>query len=181
MTDPWIHVGVVRTVNVSRREVRVAVAPRMDSLLEDARWVHIRFAAPQGGRVEGQPLRCRVERFREHKGLVMLLLGGGVSRDSVAAMKGAEVLLPAESVPEEWDAPLTPAELVGMEVVREDGAAVGRIADAFATGANDVIEVDTPVDTVLLPMIDDLVVEVDADRRVVVVRDIAPYLSPDED
>lgn len=183
MSDPWIHVGVVRSVNVSRREVRVAAAPQRESLLEDALWVHIRLAASGDERVEGVPLRCRVERMRWHKGLALLLLGGGVSRDDVARMKGAEALLPAEMTPDEEEGTWTLQDLVGMAVRQVDAGEIGRVVDAFPTGANDVIEVAMHRDdrTALLPMIDDLVVEVDGDRGVVVVRDIAPYVGGDAD
>jgi len=183
MTDPWIHAGVVRSMNVSRRELRVAATPRCESLLEDALWVHVRLAASGDGRVEGVPLRCRVERIRWHKGMALVLLGGGVSRDDVARMKGAEVLLPAEVTPDEEEGTWTLQDLVGMAVRQVDVGEIGRIVDAFATGANDVIEVAMIRDdrTALLPMIDDLVVEVDSERRVVLVRDIAPYVVIDED
>ena len=70
-----------------------------------------------------------------------------------------------------------------MAVRQVDVGEIGRVVDAFPTGANDVIEVAMHRDdrTALLPMIDDLVVEVDGDRGVVVVRDIAPYVGDDAD
>jgi len=182
MTEPWIHVGVVRSMNVSRRELRVAPAPRRESVLEDAAWVHVRLAASGDGQAQGGALRCRVERIRWHKGMALLLLGGGVSRDDVARMKGAEVLLPADATADD-DEVHALQDLIGMAVRQDDVGEIGRIVDAFATGANDVIEVAMVRDnrTALLPVIDALVVDVDYDRKVVSVRDIAPYVVDDED
>jgi 16S rRNA processing protein RimM len=57
-------------------------------------------------------------------------------------------------------------ELIGLEVVEENGRVLGTVADVLPGVANDVLELDTGV---LLPMIEDCVRTVDLDGARVVV------------
>jgi 16S rRNA processing protein RimM len=62
-------------------------------------------------------------------------------------------------------------ELAGLEVVEENGRALGKVETVTPGVANDVLELDTGV---LLPMVEDCVREVDlAARRIVVAEGFA--------
>ena len=54
------------------------------------------------------------------------------------------------------------ADLVGMEVIDENGARLGFVRDVLPGPANDALELDTGV---LLPLVEDCVREVDLDSR----------------
>jgi len=61
-------------------------------------------------------------------------------------------------------------ELVGMEVVADDGRALGRVESLLATGANDVLQVRDGDREILLPNIPDVVLSVDRETKRITVR-----------
>lgn len=63
------------------------------------------------------------------------------------------------------------ADLIGLEVFEEDGKRVGVISDVFNTGANDIYDVKREGKrNLLLPVIDDVVKEIDIENNKVVVN-----------
>ena len=69
-------------------------------------------------------------------------------------------------------------EILGMEVVTVDGKALGKVTQIIRTGANDVLQVEGAYGEVLLPMIEEVVVEVDLQAGKIVV-DPLEGLIPD--
>ena len=62
-------------------------------------------------------------------------------------------------------------DLIGLEVLTEDGERVGVISDIFNTGANDIYEVKRDgKKALLLPVIDEVVKEVDINNGKVIVN-----------
>lgn len=62
-------------------------------------------------------------------------------------------------------------DLIGLDVVTEDGNHVGVIADVFNTGANDIYDVKREdKKNLLLPVIDEVVKEIDMEKRQVTVN-----------
>ena len=63
------------------------------------------------------------------------------------------------------------ADLIGLDVVKEDGEKVGVISDVFNTGSNDIYEVKREGQkNLLLPVIDDVVLNIDIENKKVTVR-----------
>ena len=62
-------------------------------------------------------------------------------------------------------------DLIGLDVVTEDGNRVGVISDVFNTGANDIYDVKREgKKNLLLPVIDEVVKEIDMEKRQVTVN-----------
>lgn len=62
-------------------------------------------------------------------------------------------------------------DLIGLNVVTEDGNHVGIIADVFNTGANDIYDVKREgKKNLLLPVIDEVVKEIDIEKKQVTVH-----------
>lgn len=62
-------------------------------------------------------------------------------------------------------------DLLGLEVKKNDGTVLGTIEDIIKTGSNDVYVVNTGKDKpILLPVIDDVVKEVNIDNGYVIVE-----------
>jgi len=108
----------------------------------------------------------------EHKpGLLVLSLGGVASRAVAEELRGAEV-----AIRERDAAPLEEGEyfihqLYGLTVVDESGAEIGRVREVLETGANEVLVVARPDQPeLLIPMIHDVVQELDIAGSRVVVR-----------
>jgi 16S rRNA processing protein RimM len=71
-------------------------------------------------------------------------------------------------------------ELVGLAVRTTDGADVGEVIDVVHLPAQDLLEIRrTAGNVVLVPLVEELVPEIDVDKRYVVVADRPGLLDPD--
>jgi 16S rRNA processing protein RimM len=87
--------------------------------------------------------------------------------------RGAALEVPRSALEPLGDGEYYAFELVGLDVVDEDGTALGRITEVQPGVANDVLELDSGGG---LPLVDACVLEVDLDgRRILVARGFAPH------
>ena len=85
--------------------------------------------------------------------------------------RGAELAVPRGELPEPEDGGFYVFQLVGLAVEEEGGRTLGRVADIEPGVANDALALDSGL---LLPLVEDCVLEVDLDAgRVVVARGYA--------
>jgi 16S rRNA processing protein RimM len=168
-----VVVGVVGRPHGLRGEV--TVEPRTD---EPDR----RFAPGQALRAEGSSRQLTVASMRRHDGRLLVRFAGLGDRASVEAVRG--VLLVADVDADER--PLEPAEfydrqLVGLRVQMPDGTAVGVVVSVLHPPGQDLLEVRTTNQIRLVPFVAALVPEVDLDRGVLTVANLAGLLSEDEE
>lgn len=76
---------------------------------------------------------------REHGPGFVALLDGVEDRDAAAALIGADIEVPRSALPEPEDGQVYWADLIGMDVVCEDGRELGKVADMLENGAQDVL------------------------------------------
>jgi len=113
------------------------------------------------------------ERLREYGLRALAPLGQGWSialegvtdRETAMTLRGAEVLLPSEMI-----RPLEPGEyftddLIGCTVEDMNGQPLGTVRGVMETGANDVLELEHPEGTVLVPLTDEVLREIDTEAR----------------
>lgn len=84
-----------------------------------------------------------------------------------AVKRGAELALPREQLPELPADSYYVSDLVGMDVLDEQGVRVGVVRDVLPGPANDVLELDSGQ---LLPLVEDCVREVDLPGRRVILN-----------
>lgn len=77
---------------------------------------------------------------------------------------GHEVLLPMDRLAKTSEGEYYHCQLIGLEVRTIDGKVLGKIARIIETGSNDVYEVDHQGGEVLIPALEDVIVEVDLAR-----------------
>ena len=82
------------------------------------------------------------------------------------ARRGAELTVPREDLPPTGENEYYAFQLVGLEVEEEGGRPLGRVAAVQPSVANDVLELDSGD---LLPLVDACVLEVDLERRRILV------------
>ena len=82
--------------------------------------------------------------------------------------RGAQLEVERAELPPTDDDEYYTFQLIGLEVVEENGRALGSVADVLPGVANDVLQVG---DGVLLPMIEDCILSVDLDARRIVVAE----------
>jgi 16S rRNA processing protein RimM len=80
--------------------------------------------------------------------------------------RGAVLAVPREELPEAAEDEYYVFELTGLTVEEEGGRTLGRVQDVAPGVANDVLELDTGL---ALPLVEDCVLSVDLERRVIVV------------
>jgi len=80
-----------------------------------------------------------VDLWRTHNKGVVAKLVGVESRDDAESIKNLEIFIKAEQLPELADDDYYWRDLVGMQVITENGYDLGVVKELFETGANDVM------------------------------------------
>lgn len=81
----------------------------------------------------------KVDLWRTHNKGVVAKLVGVESRDDAEAIKNLDISIKAEQLPQLADDEFYWRDLVGMQVVTENGYDLGVVKELFETGANDVM------------------------------------------
>jgi 16S rRNA processing protein RimM len=134
--------------------------------VEDASEVEERFSRGASLLVDGAPAEV-VESKRGSGGRRVIKLDRHVAR-------GATLAVPRDALPEPAADSYYVFQLVGLEVEEQGGRRLGAVAEVENAPANDVLVLDTGL---LLPLVDACVLEIDLERRKVV---IAPGFADDE-
>ena len=92
-------------------------------------------------------------------GLVASLEGVG-DRDAAAALRGGDIAVARDELPAAAENEYYWTDLIGLAVVGQDGAALGRVATLMETGANDVLVVQGERER-LIPFVDEYVKKLD--------------------
>lgn len=115
------------------------------------------------------------------KGAIIARIGGVDDRNAAEALKGTDLYVAREKLPQPRAGEFYHVDLIGLAAVSPDGKPLGEIVAVHNFGAGDLIEIrhGGTADTELVPFNDDFVPTVDiAGRRVVVEM---PAATPDED
>ncbi len=120
----------------------------------------------------------KVSRIRIHKGAVLAFLEGVDTPEQAKQLSGRLVKTEERNLPPKEEDEYYWFELIGMRVSTVDGKDLGEITQITPTGANDVLHVAGPRGEILLPMIDQVVVNVDTEGNFMVV-DPLEGLIPD--
>ncbi|GAA4874546.1 ribosome maturation factor RimM [Serinicoccus chungangensis] len=108
---------------------------------------------------------------RQHQGTYLLGFEGHPDRTAAEALRGTRLLVDDDAgEDEDADEGWREDDLLGFTVVQVDGRPVGEVAALHVRPVQDLLEVRTPSGAVVLvPFVEELVPEVDEERRTVVV------------
>ena len=121
-----------------------------------------------------------VESSRPHKDRLLVRFEGVGDRAQAEALQGAFLQVPESTSPELPEGSWWDHRLVGCRVSTETGIDLGVLRDVIHTQANDVWSaVDADGVETLIPVLRDLVIDVDVDAGMILVRD-APGLTTPE-
>jgi len=170
-----IILGEITGAHGVRGEVRVRLAvdsPDPLFALESA-WIGSGPADPEARRYA--VLDCA----RARPGEVRLCLEGVTTREGVGAMLGRVIMAPSSVLPELPEGEFYWYELIGYRVESKAGDVVGTVREIWETGAHDVLLVEDE-DGVrrLIPTAQELLQEVNASQRKIVVIDLPGLLDP---
>jgi 16S rRNA processing protein RimM len=105
-----------------------------------------------------------VEESKQHSGALLAKLAGIGSREAALELKGSEVAVRREALPEPEQGKYYLTDLVGLEVVNEQGLGLGVVKRMFTNGAQDVMEV-VGERARLLPWVPAIVKRVDLEKK----------------
>lgn len=161
----YVVVGQVRRPHGIGGEVRVEILTDYPERLVQHDYLYL--AHPQSpDEVEVYAL----ESVRPHKGILLIKLGGCDDRDAAEEFRGMLVQIPLEEAVPLEEGEYYYFQLIDMDVETETGEWLGRVADVVEAGAHDVYIVRGPRGEILLPAIEDVILELDTERREMVVH-----------
>ncbi|MBE0416484.1 MAG: 16S rRNA processing protein RimM [Coriobacteriia bacterium] len=168
---PFVPVGRIVKVHGLKGEVSVAVSAGPPFSIPENLSVWI--VPPPSG-----PTCYTVESVRPGPKGPLVKLSGFSGRADAEALRGRTLVAHPEDLPDGWGD--TPEGDLGLRVTDVERGEIGTVVDVIATGANDVwVLADGPYGKVLVPVIDDVVLEIDDNARTATVR-LLPGLIDEE-
>jgi 16S rRNA processing protein RimM len=118
---------------------------------------------------DGSSLTLTVAEIRPHQKTFLLTSREIATVEEAHRLVGAELCVPESRLP-----PTDPNEfywyqLIGLEVVNSEGEQLGILEEIIETGSNDVYVVRRGKEEILIPAIEEVVREVDLQRRLMTV------------
>ena len=170
-SEPTVAVGRVTRAHGVQGEVAVFVISEVDD----------RFVA--GATVwleDGTALE--IEASRKHGDRMLVRFRGVRDRTQAEALAKAILVVPEALSPELPEGSWWDHQLVGCRVETDGGRDLGELRDVIHTAANDVWSAVDDVGTeTLIPVLNDVLVEVDVATKRIVVREIAGLTVPSAD
>jgi len=176
VSGTWVRMGTVKSVNPAKRELRITPTRMFENGAQGIGAVRVTGRG-------GDALLCVIDRMSANPSGLIVTLGPGVSKDTVARMKNAtvEVLQPKQARTATTDT-MAASEWIGLEIFGADNERIGKIAGCIESPAHDILEIDTPDgQRLLLPAIEQTVESIDLETGRVTVGDIAAYVIADAD
>ena len=161
--EDLLRIGVVTTTHGIKGEVKVF--PTTD---DAARFQTLKNVVLDTGR---EKLDLEIQSVRFFKQFVIVKFKGIDNINDIEMYKGRELWIPREEAQELGEDEYYVADLIGMEVLLENGEKFGVLRDVMETGANDVYIVDrVDGEEILLPAIHDCVLDVDVEKNTMTVH-----------
>ncbi len=114
----------------------------------------------------GAVRELEVRSCREHSGNMLLTLEGVRGREAAEALRGSVVCVRRDALPEPAQDEHYFVDLVGLTVVDQAGASIGRVSDVFEYPSVTCFEVTSDTHKLELPYTDRYVVDIDLEARV---------------
>jgi 16S rRNA processing protein RimM len=168
MDEPTVVVGRITRAHGVTGEVAVLVVSEVPGRFDDGATVWLE---------DGRTLT--VESSRPHKDRLLVRFRGVEDRAQAEALQKALLVVPESSSPELPEGSWWDHRIVGCALETDTGRALGTVRDVIHTGANDVWSaVDDDGTETLVPVLQEVVLDVDLDAKRIVVREISGLTSP---
>jgi 16S rRNA processing protein RimM len=137
------------------------------------------------GPPERRPASYRIRAAREHKGRLLLTLQGVDDRNRAESLRGLEVRIPKDALPELEDGEFYMDDLLGLRVLLPDGNELG-VLERFLETPGQITWVIAHASgrEVLLPAVNEFLMELDLDNGIIRVEPpeglVELYLSQPE-
>ncbi len=112
-----------------------------------------------------------LEASRNHPPFLLLKFRGIDTPEDVGMFRNCMVYVRADSLPTLPEGEYYHHQLIGLQVISEDGQSLGKITEVIETGANDVYVVTAEGGKeLLLPAIHDVILNIDLTQKTMTVR-----------
>ena len=176
MREHFVQMGVLVRPHGIRGEIVVDWQAISPFSLDAPLWL-------QAGRNE--PCPARIVALRQHKGRPLIQLEGVNDRTAAERLRGLKLLVRRDDLPELDDDEAYIEDLLGSQILLEDGTPLGRFADVEQSAAHDVWVIATPDGKeVLFPAEPSFIVRFDIPGRTITIAPppglVELYLAPDQ-
>lgn len=122
--------------------------------------------------IEQQPYQ--LEQCRRNNKAILAKLQGLHSREQTQSLIGQSIYIDSTELPDLPQDEYYWRELIGLNVINEQGIELGRVEKIHETGANDVLQIKTPngsdEEPVLIPWGKQYILKVDQDNQSILVH-----------
>lgn len=161
----YYHIGKIINTHGIQGEVKVLVTTDFPELRFKV-GKHIFIAAKKD-----QPIEVVIKSVRQQKGFLLIKFNGFEDINLIEKYKNCDLMVTQADQQPLPRGQYYYREIIGLNVVTEDGEQLGTISEILAPGANDVWVVKRPQQAdLLLPVIDDVVKQVDLKNKQVIVE-----------
>jgi 16S rRNA processing protein RimM len=167
--DGLIAVGRIVNTHGLRGELRVKLFNPESTAIHSGSEIVLRR--------DGNESSHRVETTRPHKRFLLVTLAGCGSIDAAEPLVGTELCVAKSELPPAGPDEIYHFDLVGMQVVTTTGEDLGEVVEVMAIDSNDVCIVRGDEGEHLIPMIADVVREIDREQRRLVIEPLPGLLE----
>ncbi|MBL8100349.1 MAG: 16S rRNA processing protein RimM [Anaerolineales bacterium] len=107
---------------------------------------------------------------RPHAENLLVKIRGCDTPESVGKYRNTWVYVKSSEVPALPEGQVYKYELIGLDVIDDEGNSLGKLAEILETGANDVYVVRADKKEILLPAIPDVILKIDMESKVMTVH-----------
>ena len=125
----------------------------------------LRLAPPKGAPSSALPIELPIKAARAHKNGIIVMAHGLSDRNQSEALRGYEFSVPASFFVSRQGEALYLREILGFEVVKKDGEAVGPIVAFSTNGAQDLLVIKGDQGEHEVPFVKEFVVHIDHQAR----------------
>ncbi len=168
MTEPagLVHVGKITKPHGIRGEVKIYSLSQQPENFRD--YPQLVLIGEDGERRES-----KVGKFRVQGNFAVVSLAGVADRNSAEELVGCQVWVAEEYLPPLADDEFYWHDVMGAEVVDQDGNSLGKLDSLLATGSADLMVVRQGDDEVLIPSQPEFLIEIGPEKIIV---DLPPGL-----
>lgn len=160
--EDFLQVGVISSTHGIAGELKVY--PTTDDI---DRFDYLKECIIDTGK---EKIPVNVKSVKYFKNMVILKFKEYNNINDVEKFRNAKLLVTRENAVKLEEYEYFICDLIGLKVVTDEGADFGKLVDVLQTGANDVYVVDTGDKEVLLPAIEQCILNVDIDNGIMTVH-----------
>lgn len=160
--DNRLEIGKIVNTHGLRGEVKIVPWTNTPDVFEDIEYVYVK------GREEK---RFEILNVKYQKNNIIVKLKGLDDISDAEMLKNSVVMTDREQLGELEEGEYYITDLIGCEVVSEDGKVYGDLDDVINTGSNDIYIVKrSGMKDLLIPVIDEVVLDIDIEAKKITVR-----------